>query len=83
MSKSDGDVCEKCRFWDFQEELERDGPSGSQEHRTIAYGHCRRYAPAALHESESRKSAPGRMLMRANWPYTEGEDWCGEWKPNV
>lgn len=60
MSKVDGDVCETCRYWDFQETIELKEASGPQERSSVFYGQSRRYAPAALHEREGRPSITGQ-----------------------
>ena len=81
MSKQNVE-CSACRFWDFQENIEWKAKLGefsnSDYHEKVAHGFCRRHAPAVRHNSETRGLAPGGIVNTAKWPYTRGEDWCGD-----
>lgn len=64
----DGQTCETCRFWVHLEPLEEQA------------GKCRRRAPQpGLIDLDN--GLPG--LLRADWPKTVNDDWCGEWRAKL
>lgn len=61
----DGDArCRDCVFW----EPPTDGGGGE--------GECRFFAPAPVASSGGRPKKP----LRAAWPATAADEWCGEWR---
>jgi hypothetical protein len=58
-------VCGRCVYWDHI------GPSHVEniDHAAAGFGRCRRHTP----------SLP-LIGMRGEWPTTETNDWCGEFK---
>jgi len=69
--------CETCRFWDTENSDE-------------GWGDCRRYPPTKMlfeieamgHDKTSQDihNSLGDSSSVWVWPYTESDDWCGEWQ---
>jgi hypothetical protein len=62
------DNCAACTFWKKPKEL------------NSATGECHRYAPSPIGAIYKPNDVEATLERGARWPYTEEEDWCGEWK---
>jgi len=59
--------CYDCMYW-----TEIEPPTLPPPHHIIYHeGTCRRYPPTA-------PAIPGDDLVQLSWPWTDCDDWCGE-----
>jgi len=58
------EACQACAYWQRLE-----GKYADQ-------GLCRRHAPHCVQSPQILREGP--ESLRANWPITVGENWCGE-----
>jgi len=61
-------TCDRCRFWLPMWAIKKNKPQAPSEgERRSTRGHCHRYAPH-----------PSAFTLQ--WPSTEADHWCGDFK---
>lgn len=66
-SVSDRPACATCRFWRRRRVAD--------EHDS--WGQCRRMPPTLPELTDDK------LVVAGVWPFTEEQDWCGEWQEVV
>jgi hypothetical protein len=69
-------ICETCKFFELNSQ-----PFQNAEGSFPATGWCRRHAPlpkTMLLEEHNNLLQP----LIAEWPFVDGDNWCGEYSPN-
>ena len=65
--------CDTCEWWDIW-----DADVGEAD-PAFGKGYCKRSPPVALSRWHWREGVVEDPLEGA-WPFTDVDDWCGEWK---
>ena len=70
--------CETCRFWLFWTHS-RSTFRDADDKDPVPLGVCRRYPPTVTEKIDYDEGTWG---INASPPETQGDDWCGEYKPD-
>lgn len=65
--------CEDCRWYEPLPEKDQPAPESPSR------GRCRRNSPIV----HIRANATSKGAMKATWPLTRGNDWCGDFQERL